>query len=124
MSFSSIYHQVSHFFIESPKSSLRSAAGALGISKSAVSRHRQTQCRRQQYPESAFWETKAGQHWLSRLVLASLFFFVIQRGLGVEGLSAFFRRLRLETHWGLSPSSLRPLVARIEAHLVTYKTLC
>lgn len=44
--------------------SIRRIAAATGIPKSSVHRHQQAVERRNQYPESSFWETPAGQEWL------------------------------------------------------------
>jgi hypothetical protein len=42
---------------------------------------------------------------LTRLVVATLSLFGLKRGVGVETISAFFARLRLERHGGCSPSA-------------------
>ncbi len=49
---------------EEAQRSLRKIAAATGIPKSSVHRHKQAMARRNQYPESSFWETQAGQQWL------------------------------------------------------------
>jgi hypothetical protein len=48
-----------------------------------VQRHQQGIKRRNQYPESEWWETQAGSAWLKLLVLGSIFFFSIKHGIGV-----------------------------------------
>ena len=55
--------------------SIRSLADRIGLSKSSVHRHLQAIDRRDRYPESSFWETKAGRTWVIRLVVATLFVF-------------------------------------------------
>jgi len=54
--------------------------------------------RRDVHPESWMWETEAGRHWLTRLVGATLYTFGLKRGVGLDTMSEFFARLRLETH--------------------------
>jgi DNA-binding transcriptional ArsR family regulator len=46
---------------EHGKQSIRSLADRIGLSKSSVHRHLQAIDRRDRYPESSFWETKAGR---------------------------------------------------------------
>jgi hypothetical protein len=99
---------------EHGKQSLRSLADRTGLSKSSVHRHLQAMDRRDRYPESSFWETEAGRHWLIRLVVATLFVFGLKRGVGAETLSEFFGRLHLEAHVGCSPSALRSVMHTLE----------
>jgi Family of unknown function (DUF6399)/IclR helix-turn-helix domain len=99
---------------EHGKPSIRSLAERTGLSKSSVHRHLEAMDRRDRYPESSFWETSAGRAWLIRLVVATLFVFGLKRGVGAETLSAFFSRLRLESHVGCSPSALRTIMHTLE----------
>ena len=94
--------------------SIRSLADRTGLSKSSVHRHLQAIGRRDRYPESSFWETEAGRHWLIRLVVVTLFVFGLKRGVGAETLSEFFGRLHLEEHVGCSPSTLRSVMHTLE----------
>jgi len=74
--------------------------------------------RRDRHPESWFWETTDGRQWLTRLVVATLYIFGLKRGVGMDTLSEFLARLRLETQVGCSPSALRGLMQTLEATLV------
>jgi hypothetical protein len=87
------------------KQSVRRRAHKTGCSKSSVHRLQQAMERRGCHPESWWWETEDGRRWLTRLVVATLSPFGFKRGVGVETLSAFFVRLRLETQVGCSPSA-------------------
>jgi hypothetical protein len=98
--------------------SVRGLAERTGLSKSSVHRHLQAIHRRDRSPESSLWETEAGRAWLLRLVVATLFVFGLKRGVGVETLSEFFGRLRLEGHVGCSPSALRTVMHRLERLLL------
>jgi len=62
--------------------------------------------RRNQHPESWFWETEDGHRWFIRLLVAVLYVFGLKRGVGTETMSEFFACLRLEQHVGCSPSTL------------------
>ncbi len=96
-------------------------ASAIGISKSSVHRHEQAIQRRNQYPESEFWESEAGSAWLRLLVFGSIFFFGIKHGIGVGELSQFLKALRLGLHVGCSPSALTRLKAQMKEAIVAYE---
>ena len=87
--------------------SVRGLAERIGLSKSSVHRHLQAINRRDCSPESSWWETEAGRHWLLRLVVATLFVFGLTRGVGAETRSEFCSHLHLEAHVGCSPNALR-----------------
>ncbi len=94
---------------EKTQQSIRAIASATGIPKSSVHRHLQAIARRQQYPESYFWETEEGAQWLRLLVFGVIYCFGIKGGIGAESLSAFFHLLHLEARIGCSASALRAL---------------
>ena len=100
------------------KQSIRRLARQTGFSKSSVHRLQQAMARRGRHPESWLWETEEGRRWLSRLVVATLYTFGLKRGVGVETLSEFFARLRLETQVGCSPGALRQLMQALEIAVV------
>ena len=87
--------------------SVRQLAQQTGLSKSSVHRLQQAMERRNNHPESWFWETEEGRQWLRRLVVATLYIFGLKRGVGLDTMSEFFARLHLETQAGCSPSALR-----------------
>lgn len=64
------------------------------------------------------WETEEGRQWLMRLVVATLYTFGLKRGVGVDTISEFFARLRLERQMGCSPSALRGVLHALEAVLL------
>ncbi len=76
---------------------------------------------RNQHPESSLWESSAGQNWLRLLVLATIFIFALQGGIGCERLSQFFHLLRLHRHIGVSPTALRSLLAQMESAIIDYQ---
>lgn len=101
--------------------SIRQLAHATGLPKSSVARHRQAQQARAQWPEAPFWEQEAGYHWLRLLVLAVIFVFGIKGGVGVERLSEFFHRVRLDRQVGSSPTALRNLRRQLEDAILSYQ---
>jgi hypothetical protein len=100
---------------------IEAIASATGISKSSVQRHQQGIERRNQYPESEWWETEAGSAWLKLLVLGSIFFFGIKHGIGVGELSQFLKALRLGLHVGCSPSALAELKQQLKDTIAAYE---
>ena len=87
-------------------------------------RHQQAAVRRNQHPESKLWETPEGDAWLIRLVFATLYVFGLQRHVGADTLSDFFKLLHLDTHVGVSPSALRTLLTQMEALLPEFQQAC
>lgn len=77
--------------------------------------------KRNQYPESEFWETEAGRAWLHRLVLATVYEFGIKSHHGAEKLSAFFKQTRIYQHIGLSESSIQRILKQAEEELINYQ---
>lgn len=98
--------------------SVRRIAHKRGFSKSSVHRLLQAMERRGRHPESWLWETEEGRRWVIRLVGATLYTFGLKRGVGMDTLSEFFARLRLETQVGCSPSALRGVMEALVAMIV------
>ena len=97
---------------------VRRIAQQTELSKSSVHRLKQSMQRRAVYPESWMWETEEGRRWLTRLVIATLYTFGLKRGVGVDTISEFLTRLRLERQIGCSPSALRGAIQALEAALL------
>jgi hypothetical protein len=97
---------------------VRRIAQQTGLSKSSVHRLTQAMERRDLHPESWLWETAEGRQWLTRLVVATLYTFGLKRGVGLETISEFLARLRLERQVGCSPSALRPVMHALETALL------
>src|SRR5437870_342977 len=105
--------QIFNYLCHHGQQSVRRIAHKTGCSKSSVHRLTQAMERRGRHAESWLWETEEGRRWLTRLVVATLYTFGFKRGVGVDTLSEFFARLRLETQVGCSPSALRGVMATL-----------
>ena len=103
------------------KTSFRRLAKTTNLSKSSVHRLYHRIVSRNQHPESELWETEAGQKWLRLLVLATIFVFALQGGIGCERISQFFHLLRLQRHIGVSPTAIRSLRSQIESKIIDYQ---
>jgi len=77
--------------------------------------------RRNQYPESSWWETAAGEQWLRLVVLGTIYIFGIKCGIGAETLSEFFYLLQLPMQVGVSPSALRSLEVVVREAILKYQ---
>lgn len=104
--------------------SLRQLGEQLGLTKSSVHRHIHAQKRRNQHPESAFWETPEGSEWLRRLFFGALYQFGLKNGLGAGALSEFFQLIRIDTHIGISESTLQRQLKQMEPLLARYQREC
>ena len=105
-------------FCEHGAQSIRQLAQQTGLAKSSVHRLRQAMERRSGSPEAGMWETEAGRQWLTRLVVATLYTFGLKRGVGVDTMSEFFVRLRLQHYLGCSPTALRGVMQELERMIV------
>ena len=100
---------------------LQAVANATGLTISSVYRHQQASARRNQHPESWWWETPVGSQWLKVLVLGVVYYFGIKPGIGAERLSEFFEAIHLNHHVGTSASSLRKLKQQMRDAIEAYK---
>lgn len=107
--------------IEFGRRSIRMIAKALGMSKDKVARGLAALDERDEYPESHLWETKEGRAWLLILVLAVIYLFGLKGNQGAERMSEFFGLVRLDSHVGVSPSSLRKMRREMEKLLVEFQ---
>lgn len=106
------------YFCDHGKQSVRRIAQQTGLSKSSVHRLGQAMEGRGSQAEAGWWETEAGRRWLTRLVVATLYTFGLKRGVGLDTMSEFFARLRLERHMGCSASALRGVMHVLEAAIL------
>ena len=103
------------------KKTLRKIGEATGLSKDAVSRSLKSIEKRNQHPESHLWETDEGQAWLNQMFCATIYEFGLKGGNGAERLSAFFNRIRVNTHIGVSPTALRTKLRKLEELAAEYQ---
>lgn len=102
----------------------RRLAEQLGCSKSSVHRHEQARKKRDQHPESWFWETEEGYAWLHCFVHATIYMFAIRRSVGAGHLSEYFALLRIDMHVGISESALRKLIHVMENLIPVFQEMC
>jgi len=122
MKLSKVFIKVATFFKNNPDSPLDVAAQEFGVSKSTVSRHLAALSLINK--EESLWATETGYAWLSLFIVITVFYFGIQKGIGMESLSHFFKLLKIDHHFGVSPSSLRRLVDHLEDRTISYEAVC
>jgi hypothetical protein len=76
--------------------------------------------RAQQVPEAELWEHERGAQWRRVLVLAVIFVFGMKSGVGMERMSEFFHRVRLDRYVAASPTVLRSLCRQMETVIMAY----
>ena len=103
------------------KYSIRKLAQIIGISKSATHRHKKAIEKRNLFPESSLWETQEGYEWLCRLFIAVIFLFAIKNGIGAGTISEFFKLLRLDMFIGISPTTIKNFINKIQDKLGEYE---
>ncbi|MCZ6899734.1 MAG: DUF6399 domain-containing protein [Bacteroidetes bacterium] len=103
---------------------MKDAAQELGVSSSTVSRNRGGSSLINEEDSANLWSTETGYQWLTTFVVITVFYFGIQKGIGMESLSYFFKLLKIDNHFGISPSSLRRLADHLEMQTISYEPLC
>jgi len=118
-----IWQQITDRFRSHPEESVRETAKNLGIPKSTVHHHRQRTKKRQQFSESEFWDSEAGQNFIKRLIVSAIYTFGIKGGIGAGRIEEFMKQIRLSTHAGISESSIYRMMKEIEVSILKYKEL-
>jgi len=112
--------------------SLRAIEEKTSIPKSSVHRHKVNYQKRIHSVGHDFFETDFGCDFLNRLILAVVFVFGIQTGVGSETIFLFFNLLPIGDYAGTSVSSLRKMKQKMrglievygEAQMVTILKCC
>ncbi len=101
MRLSKIFIKVTTLFRNDPNSSVKEVAEKLGVSASTVSRNRAVSSLINEEESASLWSSETGYNWLTFFVVVTVFFFGIQKGIGMESLSHFFKLLTGQSY-GLS----------------------
>lgn len=124
MRLSKIFIKVTTLFRNNPNSSVKEVAEKLGVSASTVSRNRAVSSLINEGDSASLWSSETGYNWLTFFVVVTVFFFGIQKGIGMESLSHFFKLLKIDQHFGVSPRSLHRLADHLEMRTMSYEALC
>jgi len=99
---------------------IRAISEITSIPKSTVHYHLQQGEQRNQYPESTFWETEAGNAFLRNLVIATIYTFCIKGGIGAGRVHEFFSFIRIGTHIAISETTILKTINEIEKLILDY----
>ncbi len=105
------------------KKSVRKVSKELGVPKSTIHHEQKKQLARNQYAESEFWETEAGQSFLKRLIVSVIYTFGIKGGIGAGRIEEFMNQIRIGTHVGISESSIYRMIKEVEVSMFRYREL-
>ena len=111
-------HRTAH-----PEQSMRELGRELGIAKSTVHDQVARQAGRGKDPEAVFLDSPAGQVFLKRLIVATLYTFGIKAGVGAGRIEEFMKLVQLHTRAGLSERSILRLLKEIEVSILRYQEL-
>lgn len=70
-----------------------------------------------------FLESEAGELFLKRLVVSTIYTFCIKGGIGAGRVEEFFERIKIYSHVGISESSILRVLRQIEQAILMYKSL-
>lgn len=90
-------------------------------SKSSAFRQLKGIEKRNVHPESVLWEHERGYEWLRRHFFATLLIFGVGQGIGADTLSRYFKIIRLDTHIGVSPTSLRTRLSQLQDAIIRFQ---
>lgn len=72
---------------------------------------------------SHFFESEAGEQFLKRLVVGTIYTFCLKGGVGAGRVEDFFELIRISSHIGISESSILRIIKEVEQSILTYKDL-
>lgn len=72
---------------------------------------------------SHFLESEAGELFLKRLVVSTIYTFCIKGGVGASRVEEFFERIKIYSHVGISERSILRMLQQIEQLILRYKDL-
>jgi len=113
--------EVYPYMFQSGKLSLRKIGAAINLTKDSVFRSIAAILKRNINPESYLWETEEGKAWLERLIIAMIYEFGIKGNQGAGRMSDFCKRIRIDKHIAVSPSTLRKIRREIETNAVEFQ---
>lgn len=118
-----VWQRVMAWRSSNPEGSQRAGSEALNIPKSTFQYHDKKLEEAPGGPASQFWQSASGQAFIKRLIVDSIYTFVIKGGIGAKRVEEFMDRLQLGAYAGISESSLYRMIREIEASILWYKEL-
>lgn len=121
--FTKIWNKITSHRKAKPDQSYRSASKELGIPKSTIYDHSQRLKKRKIKTEDEFLESEAGQNFLKRMLVSSIYTFAIKGGVGAGRIEEFMEQMRVGNYMGISRTSIHRMIKEVEASILRYKEL-
>lgn len=121
--FTKIWNKITSHRKAKPDQSYRSASKELGIPKSTIYDHSQRLKKRRIKTEDEFLESEAGQNFLKRMLVSSIYTFAIKGGVGAGRIEEFMEQMRVGNYMGISRTSIHRMIKEVEASILRYKEL-
>jgi len=119
-----LWHRITKHRKSNPHQSLRAASRDIGIPKSTIHDHdKRLENRRQENIESEFLESEAGQNFIKRMLVSSIYTFAIKGGVGAGRIEEFMQQTRVGNYMGISRTSIHRMIKEIEASILLYREL-
>lgn len=106
-----------------PTKSIRTLSSDMNLPKSTVHYQMQKQDERVKDDTTQFFESESGAAFLKRLVVGTIYTFCLKGGSGAGRVHEFFEILQIQSHVGISESSVLRIIREIEESILKYKTL-
>lgn len=121
--FTKIWNKITSHRKSKPYQSYRSASKELGIPKSTIHDHSQRLKKRNIKTEDEFLESEAGQNFLKRMLVSSIYTFAIKGGVGAGRIEEFMEQMRVGNYMGISRTSIHRMIKEVEASILRYREL-
>ena len=121
--FTKIWNKITSHRKAKPDQSYRSASMEMGIPKSTIYDHSQRLKKRKIKTEDEFLESEAGQNFLKRMLVSSIYTFAIKGGVGAGRIEEFMEQMRVGNYMGISRTSIHRMIKEVEASILRYKEL-
>ena len=119
--FTKIWNKITSHRESKPDQSYRSASKELGIPKSTIHDHSQRLKKKRINTEDEFLESEAGQNFLKRMLVSSIYTFAIKGGVGAGRIEEFMAQMRVGNYMGISRTSIHRMIKEVEASILRYK---
>jgi len=109
--------------VKDPTKSIRSLSSDMDLPKSTVHYQMQKQDKRVKDETTRFFESESGEVFLKRLVVGTIYTFCLKGGSGAGRVQEFFEIIQIQSHVGISESSVLRIIREIEDSILKYKEL-
>jgi hypothetical protein len=120
---SKVWQKIRLWRTSNPEGSQRAGSKTLNVPRSTFQYHDKKLKEESDDVAAQFWRSVEGQAFIKRLIVDSIYTFVIKGGVGSGRIEEFMERLQLGPYAGISESSIYRMVKEVEASILWYKEL-